>query len=184
MKSVLRLSLLTLFSFLLVSNPALMAEESGPYYTKLNIWYEKPQKILSTNYHKGTIIPAGSEVEIVKRGRKKIQFKTAKDDMEFTLHLVKKYTDLEPSEFFDRYFSLKNVLSSKEYQAFSSQEKTNVQNGIIEEGMSKQAVLMSYGYPPSHQTPSTESSNWTYWVSRFDTLVAFFKDGKLTRTMT
>lgn len=154
------------------------AEEGGPYYTRVNIWYEKPEKILSTNYHKGAIIPVGTEVEILKTGDK-ISFVEKSTGSKFKLVLVDKYTDLSKQEFFDRYFSKENILQSKEFTAFSDMEKKNIEDGQIDEGMSKEATLIAYGYPPSHRTPSTNSNTWTYWESRLITSMVQFKDNKI-----
>ena len=32
--------------------------------------------------------------------------------------------------------------------------------------MSKDAVLMAYGYPPDHKTPKLEDDTWSYWLGR------------------
>ena len=45
-------------------------------FTQTNIWYEDPQKIYSTNYHVGTIIPVGTKVQIVRLKGDRIQFKS------------------------------------------------------------------------------------------------------------
>ncbi len=70
MKTMRHLFLLSLF--LSVFSASGFAAE-GQYYTKINIWYEKPSKIMSTNYHKGAMIPVGTEVEIEKSNAKKIE---------------------------------------------------------------------------------------------------------------
>jgi len=154
------------------------APDGGIYYTKVNIWYEKAVKILSTNYHKGQIIPVGSEVVVVSRGSR-IVF-TDKAGIQYQLILVPDYTALSNDQFLDRYFSKDNILSSPEYASFSAQEKTNIKNGTIEIGMSKAAVLVAYGYPPSHRTPSTESNVWKYWISRLLTDDVQFENGKVS----
>ena len=33
-------------------------------------------------------------------------------------------------------------------------------------GMPKNAVLISYGYPPEHATPSLDTNVWRYWVNK------------------
>ena len=158
-------------------------EAAGTYYTKFNIWYEKPEKIMSTNYHKGLIIPVGSEVEIRKRNRKEIRFYEKRSGTEFRIKLHDKYTPLDEAQFFDRYFSKENVLDSAKYKSFTDMEKENIGAGTLHEGMSKDAVLMAYGYPPTHRTPSTNGDAWTYWRSRVVYFMIQFKDGKLDRIM-
>jgi len=48
--------------------------------------------------------------------------------------------------------------------------------------MSREAVIISYGYPPAHQTPSLESNKWKYWKSRGTNFFVYFdKDGKVSK---
>lgn len=173
------LSFLILGAGLLAFSAAGSAEEGGKYYTKVNIWYEKPQKIFSTNYHKGTLLPVGSEVEIIKRSRKKIQFREKSSGTEFRIVLVKDFTKLNETEFFDRYLSKENVLNGSAYAAFSALDKENIKTGTLSEGMSKAAVLIAYGYPPTHRTPSTDENVWIYWKHRFGNFRVQFKDDKV-----
>ena len=135
--------------------------EGETYYTRMNIWHEGGKKIMSTNYHKGIIIPAGTEVEILKKG-KKIKFHDKTTGIEHKVKLVKDYTNLTQEEFFDRYFSKENILKGAQYASFSDLEKNNIKNGTLEKGMSKAAVLVAYGYPPTHRTPSLDGNSWTF----------------------
>jgi len=164
--------------------------EGGTFYTKLNIWYEKPMKIYSTNYHKGALITVGTKVKILSKGRarfgvgkKAIKFREVETGMEARIVLIKDYTNLNSEEFFNRYFSSENVLNSSEYVSFSSMEKKNIEEGTIEVGMSKAAVLMAYGYPPSHKTPSVETDFWTYWRSRLISFSVKFMDGRVIKVL-
>jgi hypothetical protein len=67
------------------------------------------------------------------------------------------------------------------YQRFSEKEKRNIKLGEIEVGMSKDAVLMAYGYPPAHRTPSLESDQWVYWLNRFVNRPVVFRDGRVSQ---
>ena len=172
-------------SFLFLAASGLMFSAAGfaegeSYFTKVNIWYEKPQKILSTNYHKGAMLSVGTEVEIIKSGEEKIKFREKATGSEFRIILVKNFTNLNESEFFSRYFSKENILKDAEYAAFSEAEKEHIKNGTIAEGMSKAATLVAYGYPPTHRTPSTKENVWTYWKSRLGNFMVQFKDDKIS----
>lgn len=173
------LGLLFLIAGSTAFSAAAFAANPGAYYTKTNVWYEKPKKILSTNYHKGVMIPAGTEVEVISNSRKKIKFREKPSGIAFTVKLIKKFTNLNADEFFDRYFSKENVLSGSQYNSFSAMEKENIKAGTIKEDMSKEAVLMAYGYPPTHRTPSTSDNTWTYWKSRLGNFSVQFKDNKV-----
>ncbi len=174
------LGLFLLFAGSFVFSSAASAAAKGEtYYTRMNIWYEHPEKIYSTNYHKGAILPVGTEVEILKTGSK-IKFRDKKSGTEYRLILVDDYTDISKDEFFNRYFSKDSILDGSEYRGFSSMEKENIKNGTIAKGMSKAAVLVAYGYPPTHRTPSTSGNLWKFWTSRLLTDDVHFENDRVS----
>ncbi len=160
---------------------ARMAEVEGKtFYTAANIFYEKPEKINSTNYHKGKILPVGSKVTIVYAGGREIEFKDEKNTR-FLLILKKKHTDdsMTLRRYFDQYFSAEDPLRpGGPYSALTDAEQWDIKNGIIEKGMSRAAVLMAYGYPPSHETPNLKADKWAYWIGSMHgkPLYVYFKD--------
>ncbi len=148
------------------------ADES--YFTRTNIWFEHPEKIYSTNYHQGATIPVGTEVKIMRRGRQKIVF-TDVSGVKYTLHYLKKHSTITMDKLFDRYFSTEDPMSAGgKYSDFSPEEKSNIRHGVVDTGMSRDAVLMAYGYPPSHRTPNLSHSMWTYWDHRFKRVYVYF----------
>ena len=64
---------------------------------------------------------------------------------------------------------------------FSDQERALIRAGEVGVGMSREAVILALGYPPSHQTPSLQNQAWTYWRDRFRTFVVEFENGKVAR---
>ncbi len=165
---VLILMLATLFTT--VSSAAVMAGSS--YYTKVNIWYETPERIPSTNYHVGSILPVGTKVDLLKVSDGKVVFRDS-NGTTYTIEYLAKFTG-PVAGYLDKFFSAENVLKSEAYKKMSDKDKENIAAGNIIEGMSKEAVLMAYGNPPTHRTPSTSNNRWTYWVNRFKTMVVVF----------
>lgn len=156
-----------------------LAAISGTYYTTANIWYELPEKIYSTNYHAGHIIPAGTEIEVLSEKKGKVRFKIKGEETVFLYTHVKKHSSLSFDKEFSRLFSSKNSFAEAS-KKFSAKEKKAVEEGDIVEGMSRAAVLAAYGYPPSHTTPDLDEDNWTYWVKRMTTRQVVFEDGKVS----
>lgn len=146
------------------------------YYTKVNIWYENPEKILTTNYHMGAMLPVGSAVEVLKRKDKEIRFRDLKTSTEFRLVQVKKYMNVTLDELFARYFSKGSLLEGDGYAKLTQMEKENIRVGRLAVGMSRDAVIMAYGYPPTHRTATLEAATWTYWKSRFANFQIQFDD--------
>ena len=50
------------------------------------------------------------------------------------------------------------------------------EEGVVVEGMSKRAVLISVGIPPQHKTPTLDGKRWMYWVNRFRDKTICFGD--------
>jgi len=152
------------------------------YYTAANIWYENPEKILSTNYHRGTILPVGTKVRVDEVKGKKIRFGDG-HGQEFEITFMEKHSSriVDLWAYFRRYFSRDNPLQGRPYEGFSKSERRNIKMGEIEVGMSKEAVLMAYGYPPAHRTPSLESDQWVYWINRFVNKTVVFQNGRVLK---
>lgn len=177
---------LVIFFMLLFHVPSVHAEKDvvgKTFYTTTNIWYENPEKVYSTNYHRGTILPVGTKVTIKKLRGEEIQF-VDKSELTFKIIFLKKHSSHKMTiwDYFDQYFSEENPMrKGGPFQKFSKDEKDNIKMGEIAVGMSKAAVLMSYGYPPSHRTPSLKSDGWIYWTNRFVNSPVYFKNGKVSK---
>ncbi|MEW6379702.1 MAG: hypothetical protein AB1611_08835 [bacterium] len=158
--------------------------EGKPYFTKVNIWYEykneKLNPIPSTNYHQGEMLPVGTKVTIKECSDKKILFADDSTNTVYTLVYIAKHGQMTPEEFFGHYFSEGNVMAEGgEFSKFTPEEQSNIKSGTLAEGMSKEAVLMAYGYPPKIKTPDISNDVWTFWKNRFDTTVVTFQDNKI-----
>ena len=150
------------------------------YYTRANMWFEHPTNFLSTNFHKGMIIPAGTEVKVLGVSGVKIRFVNEKDGVTYEYIHALKHSRITLTQLFDQYFSKESVMTAGgEFSKFTKEEQENIKNGVIATGMSKEAVLMAYGYPPSHKTPNLTSDVWLYWESRAEKVTANFKDNIL-----
>jgi hypothetical protein len=90
---------------------------------------------------------------------------------------VDKYTGKDIGAISARMFSPAPIDLSR----FTDQERRLILAGQVEAGMSKEAVILALGYPPSHKTPSLEGDAWTYWRNRFVTFVVEFENGKVAR---
>lgn len=136
-------------------------------YTACNIWiYPRMHCInfkASSNF-----IPAGTEITLV-RGlscRRSICFKAAPTgdkiyNMQFNPHWHPGKTKNDYAKFF---FTTKNFAELT--QGLTSREIKAIKQGLLVEGMSKKAVLISYGMPPEHKTPFLTGNVWIYWINK------------------
>ncbi|MDQ1329932.1 MAG: hypothetical protein QG578_195 [Thermodesulfobacteriota bacterium] len=155
------------------------------YYTTTNIWYEHPDNNLSTNYHRGTILPIGTKVSVHKIDNRRIQFTPQGSARMFTIINDKKTNTISIDELFNRYFSVDPVqVGVGDYYQATETDMENIKKGTIALGMSRKAVLMAYGYPPTHKTPLLTSDIWHYWYARLHKVIVYFKDDKIFKIET
>lgn len=152
------------------------------YYTKANMCYERQNQILSINWHLGAILPAGTQVKVVGYGKDKIRFEVSSMSASFTLINAKRYSTINLEMLFKQYFSKDDIYAQGGLISnFTQEEQENIKKGIISEGMSKEAVLVSYGYPPSHRTPNTKLDYWEYWKNKFKRDIVYFQYNKVVK---
>ncbi len=164
-------NILAILSFILLcgcaTNGTILNEQSDifkkSYYTRTNLWYSSQGIISTWSSHNGGIIPLGTKVKIIKMGSKELEFK-ANSRTIFTIRRSR-HTNAPLPDLFDIYFSEKNVMGQgSKFYDLTKVEQINVQTATIALGMSKEAVLLAYGYPPARDgTIDIDENLWTYW---------------------
>ncbi|MGH8549040.1 MAG: hypothetical protein ACRERU_10655 [Methylococcales bacterium] len=144
------------------------------YYTQVGMFYEKG-RYRTTNYGVGIFIPANTAVELVEFGSKTF-FVTVESTGE-TVEVVNspKHTNWSLAEAFENLFAREPVSLFK----FNANERKNIETGSIAPGMSKSAVIVARGYPPSHETLNLKRDQWKYWKNRWDTIIVNFKNDRV-----
>lgn len=174
----------SLLSLILLAAISACSHEPDPridsiYYTKYTLSHEKGH-YLSTNYHKGVLLPVNSKVMIKKINKEVIQTEIIASGESLTIingrKQSRKYTKERTGDIFAKTFSKTPVDLSR----FTDFEKRNIAAGKVEKGMSKEAVIVAYGYPPKVETPSLDSNEWLYWISKFDRLRITFENNKVS----
>ncbi len=174
----------TLLGITLMAAAAAAAAAKGeeePLYTAYNIWYERPDRIWSTGYEKGALLPAGTEVRILKRRGKELVFEGSESHTKLTLRWVRKHHPGVSWETFVNRF-----LTTKRFEdltaGFTPEEIEAIRLGEIRLGMSKQAVLVSRGFPPEIRTHGIQANVWIYWRDRFRNYKVEFEDDRVVQT--
>ena len=162
-------------------------------YTCCNIRYEKPD-ISDVNYQQGAIIPYGTRVQIIEVRKNEVKFLPV-GHPEITL-VYKHGRKVYPFEqYVDRIFltdppklagSSAPAATTKGKKKSAAAPAANrfakqIEQGLVEPGMTKAEVLMALGYPPAHRTPSLEQPIWTYWRNRWDVFMVYFDGDKVDR---
>lgn len=184
--SLLRRLAALLFAVLVLSSCATgtgVPNDDGVYYTAVNIWWYKAKKIYCTNYHTGERIKVGTQVHVTNLTDKAIDFRTS-SGQEFRIIYVARHTRQTMRELFQQYFSKTDPLAAGgPFARFTENERQAIKAGIIVRGMSKPAVLMAYGYPPSHKTPSLDDNLWIYFNTLYVEHKVLFENGRTVNAL-
>lgn len=160
-------------------------------YTCCNIRYEKPE-ISDVNYQQGAIIPYGTRVQIIEVRKNEVKFlPVGHPEMTLVYKHGRKVYPFEQQ--LDRLFLADPPKMVSTPAAASKSKKKGapaaakprfekqIEQGLVEPGMSRAEVLMALGYPPAHRTPSLEQPIWTYWRNRWDVFMVYFDGDKVDR---
>lgn len=155
---------------------AMAEEKSATLYTAYNLWYEKPLRMSSVNYHVGALIPVGSKVSDVRISGNRVEF--IYNGGQFAVEFVQKFhPTLNIVMFKDQLIT--SADPAVRIDALTKQDQEWIKAGVVQPGMTKEAVLHCWGPAPQHVTPSTSAPLWTFWRTRFvKTTVTFDADGK------
>jgi hypothetical protein len=167
-------------------------KSGGPHYTAYNIWYElgKENSLWCINYKKGEMIPAGTEVTDVKIVKAEsgrflggsdvaISFSTVENGREYLVNFKAVFhPDLDIDDYMDKMFTEKDF--DQLTAGMNEYEINAIKEGKVKINMSRDAILVSYGYPPEHRTPSLKKDVWLYWMNRFQTKDIHFDENGLT----
>ena len=152
---------------------ALQLPEGAKVYTNYNIWYDDPDDISSLNYQSGKFMPFGTEVEIVEADGRSFTFREKSNGQKFRISYDESWMMIPIEDY------LKRFLTTKNREQLSAGIKPavldKVSKGLVDEGMTRKEVLLAYGYPVVHRTPSLKDDTWIYWIKPLVTTRVVFK---------
>ncbi|MGZ5033510.1 MAG: hypothetical protein ACXWAC_09970 [Usitatibacter sp.] len=140
---------------------AASAQELFEGYTCCNLHYEKDW-ISDANWGTFAMIPAGAKIKVVSYGFNRaaveidgkpmrIGHDYGRNEESLEKYIGKIVVKTNPKAKLDRY---------------PDKMRAAIREGKVLPGMTREQVIMSVGYPPTHRTPSLESSVWNLWASR------------------
>jgi hypothetical protein len=167
------------------SAAASKATASG-LYTAYNIWIMAPHNMKCINYKYGNnFLPAGTPVQKIHIGEDErprqeyVGFETVGGKQKFKIlyepswHPGKKIDHLKSVMFTSKTFQeMTDGLTQREIDA--------IRAGKIVDGMASNAVLIAYGYPPEHRTPTLDRTIWVYWSNKFTSFNVCFDEAQKT----
>jgi hypothetical protein len=154
--------------------PSLTREQLGDYqtrtlYTCCNIHYEHDE-LNDANYHVGTTLPLGTPVKVV--GGVRGGFTFAAGPRTFTMYHAYGTEQETLTQFMDKLLVREDPTPVVERYPQAVQDA--IRESRVEPGMTREQVIFSVGYPPTHRTPGTDAPEWTYWHNRWVTYRVVF----------
>lgn len=147
-------------------------------YTLVNLHPDESKaRLYTVNYQMPGLIPVCSKVKINKTSRKAVKFEVADRGREYEYLLHKSL----PEPFAQHLGQIFGKKCPKDQIAkMSKLDKEGIEQGVAKVGMSKAAVLIAMGPPPSHATHSLDANSWMYWQNRWGKLRVDFQNDKVS----
>lgn len=156
--------------------PPLVTPSAGQEYFLRSTIHVEDGKYAGTNYSRGVTVPINTPVRMESMSGKEIRLKRVDTGETIKVDNVDKYTRKTTAE-------LARLLLAAEktpLEQLPTELAASIRNGDMRKGMTKELVLMARGYPPAHETPSTDADRWVYWSSRFVKQTVLFTNGRLS----
>jgi hypothetical protein len=145
------------------------------YFTRFSL-HEEGGTYVTTNYARGSLVPINTPVHVDVISHRKIILKRLDNGEKLTIENVEKYSHKTMPEFASLLLSSVKTPVDR----LAPPLVVAIESGAMRKGMTKEQVLMTRGYPPAHETPSTDDDRWKFWSSRFVTQTIAFTNGRLT----
>lgn len=148
--------------------------------TAYNLWYKTPDNLTPENIQQGKIIPFGTDVQIESMTDSRIVFR-ANGEL-FTLNYDQTKTTIPMEDFARELFT--TALAVETASGATPAQFEKMRRGVIEKGMTRKQVLITYGRPSRIRTPNILSDTWIYWLDRVKSKRVIFKNDKVLTELT
>ncbi|MFY2562883.1 hypothetical protein ACN469_35140 [Corallococcus terminator] len=156
--------------------PAPAPTEKVFHHATANFHFEG-ETLSWVNYLKGPILPFNTRVEVLDKGSSKVKFKVVETGKEFVFENDER-SGADTWALFQAAFAPED--QAPKLETLSAEDRKKVSASEVVTGMSRAAVRMAWGPPPPHETPSFNSTVWTYWKNKLAKVkVTFDKDDKV-----
>jgi hypothetical protein len=155
---------------------AAAAQDKPEGYTCCNFHYDKDW-ISDANWGNLPFIPAGAKIRVLSYGSNRASVEIDGKPMRIGHEYGRSEESLEK-------FISKLVVKANpraKVDRAPAHVKTAINQSRVVKGMTKDQVLVSVGYPPTHRTRSTDDSVWNYWASRAGRYEVHFKGNTVER---
>ncbi|MCH8077719.1 MAG: hypothetical protein IIC64_18070 [SAR324 cluster bacterium] len=151
-------------------------------YTAYNIWYKHHGNLVPIINYKvygnqpGKFLPAGTRITNFNVDSYGLSFKAEGKSFSFSFN-----SGWHPGQTIESY--AKRMATTKDFKeltaGMSEKEIDGVRRGAPIAGMSKNEVIIAFGYPPEHHTKILRLNSWKFWISRATTMIICFDKNEI-----
>ena len=158
MKKTLRLAAAAALS---LAAQAVFAQPLPEGYTCCNFHYDRDW-ISDANWTHAAMIAAGAKIKVVSYGSNVANVEIDGKPMRIGHDYGRREESLQQ---FIQKLVVKNDPKAR-IAKYPDRIRAAIKEGKVVPGMTREQVIIAVGYPPTHRTPSLESSVWNLWGSR------------------
>jgi hypothetical protein len=146
-------------------SPELLQQYQGrTLYTCCNLHYESGD-VSDANYYVGGMLPLGTPVQVQKLDGRSVTILA--DGKQLTLQQRYGYQQESIQQYADKILVADDP--KLRLSSYSQSAQAAIKESRVEIGMTRDQVVMSLGYPPTHRTPTLSGPEWTYWYNTWIT---------------
>jgi hypothetical protein len=137
------------------------AEGKPEGYTCCNLHHDKDW-ISDANWRNLPMIPAGAKIKVLDYGMNRVHVEIDGKPMRIGQDYGRREETLEK-------FAAKLVVRNNprgRIDRYPDKLRAAIRQGRVIPGMTREQVIVAVGYPPTHKTPSLDSTVWNHWGSR------------------
>ena len=155
---------------------AALAQELPSGYTCCNLHYEKDW-ISDANFRNLPMIPAGAKIRVLDYGSNRASVEIDGKPMRIGHDYGRREESVQQ---YIQKLVVKNDPKAK-IAKYPEKVRNAIKEGTVVPGMTREQVIISVGYPPTHKTPSLDASVWNLWGSRVGRYEVHWKGNAVDR---
>ena len=153
--------------------PAAAVAVGNEYFTRYTFMQEDGEHS-ATNYWRGVLVPINTKVRLLKLKKNSFVIQLVESGEKIDVKNKPEYTNRNGQQVADEMLAEQPT----QIDLYGQEMADAIRAGTPRLGMTKTQVLLTRGYPPTHETPELSGPRWKYWQNRFGTQVLMF-DGDI-----
>ena len=162
---------------------AMQQKQNDKLYTAYNLFYTNINSIDAENIIKGDFIGYGTPLQVVKSETSSyfndsiITFKNLENDDLLTIKIGHAKMMMRPNDVIRQLLTTTN--REEINKGLTKKYLPMIEKGQVVKGMSKNDVIVTYGYPPKNRTSDITDNTWIYWNDENNSVRIVFRNGKV-----